>query len=61
MVRNYKKKGIYKTVKPEVRDAAITAVKNKLMSIRTAAKEFGIARATLSDWVNGKVIYCCMT
>ena len=55
MVRNYKKKNVYKTVKPEVRDAAITAVKAKLMSIRSAAEQFGIPRATLSDWVNGKV------
>ena len=42
MVRNYKKKNVYKTVKPEVRDAAITAVETKLMSIRSAAKQFGI-------------------
>ena len=44
MVRHYKKKGVYKDIKPEERDAAVDAVKSKLMSLRTASKEFGIPR-----------------
>ena len=55
MVRHYKKKVVYKDIKPEVREAAVDAVKSKLMSLRTASQEFGIPRSTLFNWVHGKV------
>ena len=55
MVRNYKKKGVYGNYKPEVVDAAVSAVKTKLMSVRDAAKEFGIPPTTLHNWVHSKV------
>lgn len=55
MVRHYKKKGVYKDIKPEVREAAVDAVKSKLMSLRNASQEFGIPRSTLFNWVHGKV------
>ena len=55
MVRKYKKKGVYGSYKQEVVDAAVTAVKTKLMSMRSASKEFGIPTTTLHNWVNGKV------
>lgn len=55
MARNYKKKGLYKNYKPEVIDAAVAAVKNNVMSLRGAAKEFGIPPTTLSNWVHSKV------
>lgn len=55
MVRNYKKKGTYGNYKPEVIDAAVSAVKNKLMTVRGAAKEFGVPTTTLHNWVKGNV------
>ena len=55
MVRNYKKKGAYGTYKPEIVEAAISAVKSKLMTVRSASKEFGIPLTTLHNWVKGKV------
>ena len=55
MVRNYKKKGVCGNFKPEVVDAAVSAVKTKLMSVRDAAKEFGIPPTTLPNWVHSKV------
>ena len=55
MVRNYKKKGAYASYNPEVIDAAVTAVKKNLMTLRGAAKEFGIPPTTLHNWVHAKV------
>ena len=55
MVRNYKKKGIIGNFKPKVIDAAVTAVRNKLISVRTASKEFGIPPTTLHNWVQARV------
>lgn len=55
MVRTYKKKGSYRAYKPEVVDAAVSAVRNKLMTVRMASREFGIPTTTLHNWVKGKV------
>lgn len=55
MARNYKKKGSYKSHKPEVIEAALSAVRSKLMTVRQAGKEFGIPPTTLHNWVKGKV------
>lgn len=55
MVRNYKKKGLYRQHKPEVVDAVVAAVNNNLMSVRKAAKEFGVPPTTIHNWVRKKV------
>ena len=55
MVRTYKKKGKYGQYSPDVIDAAVSAVKNKLMSVREASKEFGIPPTTIHNWVHNKV------
>ena len=55
MVRNYKKKGSYKSYSPETIDAAVSAVQTNLMALRGASKEFGIPPTTLHNWVQTKV------
>ena len=55
MARTYKKKGTYGQYKQEVIDAAVSAVKNKIMSVREASKEFGIPPTTIHNWVQNKV------
>ena len=55
MVRTYKKKGKYGQYSPDVIDAAASAVKSKLMSVRQASKEFGIPPTTIHNWVQNKV------
>ena len=54
MERHYKEKGIYGNYKPEVTDAAVTAVKTELMSMWVASKEFGILPTTVYNWVQAK-------
>lgn len=55
MVRTYKKKGKYGQYSPDVIDAAVSAVKSKLMSIREASEQFGIPPTTIHNWVQNKV------
>ena len=57
MVRTYKKKGKYGQYNPDVIDTAVTAVRNKLMFVREASKQFGIPPTTIHNWVQNKVIY----
>ena len=55
MVRTYKKRGIYGQYSPDSIDAAVSAVKSKLMSVREASEEFGIPPTTIHNWVHNKV------
>ena len=50
MVRTYKKNGKYGQYNPDVTDAVVTAVRNKLMSVREASKQFGIPPTTIHTW-----------
>ena len=60
MVRNYKKKGVYKTFSKEVIEKAILEVEEKKMSLRSVAKNYGIPPSTLSGWANKKVRLCML-
>ena len=49
-----KSKGIYKKHDVETIQKAVKSVKSNQMSIRKAAKQYGIAKSTLADYVSGR-------